>query len=185
VRGQPKTGIVVLGVNALARETSLSRQTVSRKMRKGATAADIRRYAALRESRLPATSYTPVGALREPKDRSVVDQEEYRATLRARQKIERLDDAKLRRARALAEKYELEVQELRASLVPRSYLCIWSKRLLACSREALSKVVDLSEVLAAENDPMRCNQILRSAAERILTELCERDDLWCAPSMPK
>jgi hypothetical protein len=45
----------------------------------------------------------------------------------------------------------------------------------------LLKVVELSELLAAERDPVKCNKILRSWVERTLAEITGRDELWGAP----
>jgi hypothetical protein len=50
-------------------------------------------------------------------ERITASRQEYEVVIGGRQKLE---DAKLRRAKALAKKCELEVQELRASLIPRS-----------------------------------------------------------------
>jgi hypothetical protein len=115
-------------------------------------------------------------------ERAAAGRREYEVVIGNRQKLE---DAQLRRTRALVDKHELEIQQLRASLIPTAYLRIWSTRFVAYSREALSKVVDLSEVLAAESDPAKCNQILRAWMEQTLLRFYELDALWGPTSTRK
>jgi hypothetical protein len=169
--------MVVLGVNALARETGLPRQTISDRMRKGATAADVRRYAALREGRSPQPTPAAVAQRREA-PKSTVPRPECDALLQARDRLSAIGDARLRRTRALAEKLELENQQLRSQLVPTAYLREWSRRFLAYTRGALFKVSELREVLAVESDPVKCIQILQSWVERTLAHFYQMDELW-------
>jgi hypothetical protein len=115
-------------------------------------------------------------------ERFAASRREYEVMVCGRQE---LGDAKLRRARALVDKHELEIQQLRASLVPTAYLRIWSERFVACSRDALSKVVELSEVLADQSDPIECGQILRGWMERTLLRFYELDALWGPTSTRK
>jgi hypothetical protein len=99
--------------------------------------------------------------------------------LRGRERLEAIDDVKLRRARALAVKEELEVQRLRSELVPAVYVREWATRFAVLSRDILLKgSSELHEVLAAESDPVKCNQILRAWVERTLVQFCQADELW-------
>src|SRR6516225_3132577 len=97
----PQKRMVTLGVNALSRETGLPRQTVSDRMRKGATASEIRLYAAMRERR--SQQPTPAAAaLRREAPNSRVPRPEFHAMV-ARDRLDAIDDARLRRTLALAE----------------------------------------------------------------------------------
>jgi hypothetical protein len=169
--------LVVLGVNALARETGLPKSTISERMRKGQTADQIRIYAAMRDGRSPQRTFRP-GALRCEAAKSAQSQTEYEVILRSRNRLDAIGDAQLRRARALADKQELENQQRRSELVPTVYLREWSRRFLAYSRDALFKVSELPEVLAAECDPVKCNQILRAWVERTFVHFYQLDELW-------
>lgn len=103
----PQKRMVTLGVNALARETGLARQTISDRMKKGATASEIRVYAAMRERRPPQRKPTAIAVQRKaPKFRE--SGPKFDATLQAQDWLQAIDDARLRRMRALAEKLALE-----------------------------------------------------------------------------
>jgi hypothetical protein len=181
MRGRPNKCLVVLGVNALARETGLPKSTISERMRKGQTVDQIREYAAIRAGRSPQRTSRPVAPHRNP-CKSTETRREYEVILRGHERLEAIADLRLRRVTALAIKEELEIHRLRRELVPTAYVRIWSTRLLAYSKAALSKVVDLSGSLAGESDPVRCNQILGSWVERTLAEIAGLDELWGATS---
>jgi hypothetical protein len=173
----PQTRLVTLGVNSLARATGLPRQTVSDRMRKGATPAEIRLYAAMRESRRPERKPAAVATRSEARKfrqrRLEVD-----AALQARGIREAIDDARLRRVKALAEKQELENQHLHSQVIPRLYLEEWTKRFLPYAREMmLEGPSELSEVLATVADPLKCSEFLRSWVTRIMARLAETDEL--------
>jgi hypothetical protein len=174
--------MVTLGVNALARETGLPRQTVSDRMRRGATASEIRRYAAMRKCRSPECTPAAVSiSYKAPKFRE--SRSGFDATLEARDRLEAIDDARLRRTRALAEKLEFENQQLRCQLIPRVYLEEWTKRFLGYAREVLLKgPSELSKVLATEADPLKCNEILSSWVRQTMAKLAETDEVW-APTL--
>jgi hypothetical protein len=173
----PQTRLVTLGVNSLARATGLPRQTVSDRMRKGATAAEIRLYAAMRQRRRPERKPAAVAMRREAlkfREPSF----KFDVTLQARGIREAIDDVRLRRVRALAEKQELENQHLHSQVIPRLYLEEWTKRFLSYAREMmLEGLSELSEVLATVADPLKCNEFLRSWVTRIMARLAETDEL--------
>jgi hypothetical protein len=176
--------LVVLGVNALARETGLPKSTISDRMRRGQSADQIRVYAAIRQGRLPQRTSGTVASLPNP-NKSTGTRTEDKAILRGRERLEAIDDLRLRRITALAVKEELEIQRLRASLVPTAYLRMWSTRFVAYSRDALLIVVELSELSATEDDPVKCNQILRDWVERTVAGIYQQDNLWGATSKAK
>ena len=97
MRGQPKKGVVSLGVNSLARETGLAKQTVSERMRRGQTADQIRIYAATREGRPPQNGFSYPEAPPKP-SKSAEAQGAYELIVRGRERIDAIEDAKLRRA---------------------------------------------------------------------------------------
>ena len=153
MRGQPKKGLVQLGVNALAREVGLPKQTVSELMRRGRGPDEIRLYASMREGRSAQKAYAAVTSLRNvPKSTTAGD--EYECVLRGRERLEAIDDAKLRRAKALAEHQEQENARKRGQLVPISYIHKWGTRFLVDARDELLRgPSDLQDALAAESDP--------------------------------
>jgi hypothetical protein len=170
--------MVTLGVNALARETGLPRQTVSDRMRKGATAAEIRLYAAMRERRSPGhTPATVASLLGSQKSREAAT--EFDATLKVSNTLEAIADARLRRAQALAEKQEIENQLVRSQLIPRVYLQEWITRLLGHCREVLVKgPLELRDVLAVEVDAAACAATLHTWVVETLSKFAQTDELW-------
>lgn len=130
---KPKMGRMVIGVNSLSRETGLPRQTISARMRRGQTADQIRLYAALREGRTTQRS-APSKTLRvikvPPAKRVPTQMDESEAILRGRAMLEAIEDAKLRRAKALAIRQEFANTQRRVELIPVRYLSRWGKRLL-------------------------------------------------------
>ena len=174
----PLKRMVTLGVNSLARETGLPRQTVSDRMRKGATASEIRLYAAMRERRTPERTLGAVAKRREaPKSRE--SRIKFGATLMMGDRLEAIEDFKLRRAQALAEKLEMENQQLRSQLVPRVYLREWGAQFLAEARNELSKgPSELCEQMAMETDPMKCANIIGLWTERVIAKFHSLDHLW-------
>jgi hypothetical protein len=97
--------------------------------------------------------------------------------------LEAIQDAKLRRARALAVKAELEIERLHSELIPRVYVRQWSTRFLSYSRGLLLKgPSELGDAVAAESDPVRVNGILRNWVDRTLAALYQPDELWSVAS---
>jgi len=139
----------------------------------------------MREGRLPQRASRPVAPHPSP-GKSTGTRTDYEVILRGRERLEAIDDVKLRRARALAIKEELEIQRLRSGLVPRVYVREWATRFLASGQEVLLKGPSkLRDALAAEKDPVRVNEILGRWMERTLLQCCQPDDLWGATSKAK
>jgi hypothetical protein len=164
-------------VNALARETGLPKQTVSERMRKGQTVDQIRIYAAAL-GRSPKNGFphvvAPPGSPESPEAAGA-----YELIVRGRQRLEAIDDAKLRRARALAERSELENALRRGELMPVSYIRTWGSRFLTDARDTLlTGPSELADVLAAETDPLKTAAILRNWLERVMAKLHQLDQLW-------
>lgn len=178
MKGQPKKSVVVLGVSALARETGVAKSTISERMRRGQTADEIRAYAAMRDGRSPKRASTR-GAVSPRTHESSTTNAEYEIVLRGRAKLEAIDDAKLRRAQALAERSELDNMLRRGELVPVSYIRTWGSRFLTDARDTLmTGPSELQDMLAAEGDPLKVSEILRGWLERTMTKLHQLDRLW-------
>lgn len=154
-------------------------------MRKGQSADQIRAYAAIREGRSPQRTSRPVAPYPSP-GKSTETRTDYEAILRGRERLEEIDDVKLRRFRALAIKEELEIQRLRSQLVPTVYVREWATRFLSDSRDVMLKAPpELCDAVAAESEPVRVSEILRAWVERTLAEIFQRDELWAAASKAK
>jgi hypothetical protein len=150
-------------------------------MRRGAMPGDVRLYAALRQNRVLDKPTELVRSASGVKEQSVAGSEHHDAILRGREMLEAIQDAKLRRARALAIKAELEIERLRSELIPRVYVREWSTRFLAYSRGLLLKgPSELGDALASESDPARVSGILRDWVDRTLAEFYQSDELWGA-----
>jgi hypothetical protein len=92
----------------------------------------------------------------------------------------------LRRTLALAEKLELENQQLRSQLVPTTYLREWSRRFVAYTRDALLEAsFELRDALATESNPVRVREILVNWVELALTKFFNCEELWGATSKAK
>jgi hypothetical protein len=170
VRGRSKKCLVVLGVNALARETGLPKSTVSERMRKGQSADQIRLYAAVREGRSPQRASGPLPPHTKPA-KSIEAPTESEVIRRGRNLMAAIEDVKLRRVRALAVKEELEIQRLRSELIPTVYVRKWAECFLAYSRDTLmTGPSELQAALALEPDPAKCAAILRAWVERAMAK---------------
>jgi hypothetical protein len=113
------------------------------------------------------------------KDRSGDDSHEYEAIIQARQRLDALDEMKLRRARALAERQELENMLRRGELMPVSYARLWGVRFLIAARDELLRGPgELGDAVAAESDPRKCTAMLRAWAERTLAKFEQLDTIW-------
>jgi DNA-binding HxlR family transcriptional regulator len=174
--------VVNVGVNALAREVGLTPATVSKKLKQGQTAAQIRREAAQRQGRAPegrapegklrASGRTPVG--RPP-------QSEYDLVVKGRERMNALDEMKFRRAKALAERSELDNMLRRGELIPVAYVRQWASRYLTDGRDMLlTGPSELADTLAAESDPLKCAAILRAWLERVMGKFHQLEKLWGA-----
>jgi hypothetical protein len=167
----PGKHVVNLGVMALARETGLSAAAVSKKMKAGQTPDQIRRSAAQRKGIPPPNSKGP--------GRPPSTPTEYDLVIQGRQRTDALEEAKLRRAQALAERQEIENLLRKGELLPVSHVRQWASRLLVEARDELLRTPsELSDTLASESDAVRITAILRAAQERAIAKLEQLDRIW-------
>jgi hypothetical protein len=167
----PVKQVMNVGVMALARETGYSPAVVSRKMRDGQTPDQIRKSAAQRKGTPPPNSKGP--------GRPASTKSEYDLILQGRERVDALEEAKLRRAQALAERQEIENLLRRGELVPVAHVRRWASRLLIEARDELLRTPsELADTLAAETDAVKVLAILRTAQERALTKLEQLDCIW-------
>jgi hypothetical protein len=161
--------VVNVGVNALARECGVSPTTVSNKLRAGKTPDQIRQEAQQkRGGSRPRTApgRPPVG-------------HEYDLLIKGRERVGAMDEAKLRRARALAERSEIENALRRGELIPVAYVRTWASRFLTDARDTLlTGPSELADTLAAETDPLKTAAILRAWLERVMAKFQQLDQLW-------
>lgn len=171
----PPKKVVNVGVNALAREVGLTSPTVSKKLRDGQTPDQIRRAAAQRQGRIESGQ-----KVRGPKSKPPTASE-YDLVIKGRTRLDAIDDAKLRRARALAERGELENALRRGELIPVAYVRQWGSRFLVDARDTLlTGPSELQDILASESDPTRCAAILRAWLERVMGKFHQLERLWGA-----
>jgi|SRR5215831_12134359 len=172
MKKKPPVGkhIMNVGVAALARECGVSEATVSRKMKRGKTADQIRREAAARKGLKPPNTNGP-GRPAKPS--------EYDMVIEARSRYDALEEAKLRRAKALAERQELENMLRRGELMPVSYARLWGVKFLIAARDELLRGPgELGDAVAAESDPIKCTAMLRAWTERALAKFVLLEHLW-------
>jgi hypothetical protein len=166
-----KQRVVHVGVAALARETGYSNTTVSQKLTEGKTPDQIRRDAAKRGKMVLPRSQGP--------GRAPASKSEYDLVAESRARGDAIDDAKLRRAQALAEHQELENMLRRGELMPVSYVRLWATRFLIDGRDELLKAPsELADGLAAESSPLKTAEILRGWVERAMAKFEQLDQLW-------
>jgi hypothetical protein len=166
-----KKNIVNVGVMALARECGLSASAVSKKMKAGQTVAQIRQAAARRKGIPPPNKQGP--------GRPPATKTEYDLVLEGRERADELDIAKLRRAKALAERQEIENLLRKGELLPVVHVRQFAGRVLVETRdELLRSPSELADLLAAETDPIKVAAILRGAHERALAKLEQLNRLW-------
>jgi hypothetical protein len=161
--------VMNVGVAALARECGVSEATVSKKMKAGKTADQIRKEAAQRKGIAP-NRHGP-GRPAKPS--------EYDLVIEARSRYDALEEAKLRRAKALAERQEIENLLRKGELLPVSYVRQWASRLLVETKDELLRTPsELADTLAAETDAVKITALLRTAQERAIAKLEQLDRLW-------
>jgi hypothetical protein len=175
--------IINVGVLALARETGLSGAAVSMKMKAGKTPDQIRAEAAQRQGRAPASKPKPGKASPVPSGRRGPGHpplaSEYDMVIKGRERYDAMDDAKLRRAKALAERQEIENMLRRGELMPVAYARKWGIRFLMDGRDELLKgPSELADALAAEDDPLKVAAILRGWLDRVVTKFEQLRQLW-------
>jgi hypothetical protein len=162
--------VMNVGVAALARECGISEATVSKKMKAGKTADQIRTEAAQRKGVAPN---------RHGPGRPAAKQSEYDMILKARTRYDEMEQAKLRRQKALAERQEIENMLRRGELMPVSYARKWGLRYLIDGRDEMLKgPSELADELAAESDPVRVKAILLAWVERIMAKFEQLEMLW-------
>jgi hypothetical protein len=99
--------------------------------------------------------------------------------IESRARFEALEDAKLRRARALAERQELENMLRRGELMPVAYARQWGVRFLIDGRDELLKgPSELADSLAAESDPLKVAAMLRAWLDRAIAKFEQLEQLW-------
>jgi hypothetical protein len=104
---------------------------------------------------------------------------EYDLVIKGRARYDDLEDAKLRRAKALAERQELENMLRRDELVPVAYMRTWGSRFLTDARDTLlTGPSELADTLAVESDPLKTAAILRAWVERVMGKFHQLDRLW-------
>lgn len=170
--------VVNMGVCALAREIGLSGAAVSKKMKAGMTAEQIRQEAAQKKG-LPRVGHSH-GPGRPP------SANEYDLVVQGRERMDKLDEMKFRRAKALAERSEIDNMLKRGELMPVSYVRTWATRYLVDGRDTLlAGPSELQDVLAAEDDPLKVNAILRAWLERAMAKFHQLEKLWGAGAEEK
>jgi hypothetical protein len=163
--------IMNVGVAALAREIGVSEATVSKKMKAGKTADQIRSEAAQRKGIAPPNTKGP--------GRAPAKKSEYEMIIKSRSRYDDMEEAKLRRQKALADRQEIENMLRRGELLPVSYVRKWASRLLVEAKDELLRTPsELADTLAAETDAVQVATILRTAQERALAKLEQLKKIW-------
>jgi hypothetical protein len=170
----PASKRINVGVAALARETGLAEATISKKLKRGMSPEAIRAAALQRQGRMPVKGklHTP-GRGRPPLP------SEYDMVVDARARYDEMETWKLRRAKALAERQEIENMLRRGELMPVTYARKWGLRFLIDGRDELLKgPSELADQLAAESDPLKVAAILRAWLERAIAKFEQLEMLW-------
>jgi hypothetical protein len=157
-----------IGVTALSKETGISLSTVSKMMTRGKTPDDIRAYARLKHGdRTPITPppVTPTVP--------ATDQKEFDLIMETRSRVFELEVAKLRRAKALAEKQEIENFVRKGELCPLSHVRQFVGQILIEGRDQIERLPELAGELASIDDPVKVRQILIDVAARIVAKFEE------------
>jgi hypothetical protein len=175
--------VVNVGVSALARETGFSAAAVSKKLKDGKTPDQIRQDAARRQGRAPSKAKGAAKAAAAPSNRRGPGRpplpSEYDLVVQSRSKHDAMEDAKLRRAKALAERQEIENMLRRGELMPIAYARKWAIRFLMDGRDEMLKgPSELADALAAEDDPLKTAAIVRGWIERVIAKFEQLKQLW-------
>jgi hypothetical protein len=166
-----KQHVVNVGVMALARETGLSGAAVSKKMKAGQTPDQIRKAAAQRKGIKPPNTKGP--------GRPPSTPTEYDLVIKGRSRMDAMEEMKFRRAKALAERQEIENMLRRGELMPVAYARKWGIQFLMEGRDELLKgPSELADDLAAEADPVRVKAILLTFMERVIAKFEQLEMLW-------
>jgi hypothetical protein len=173
----PPQHIVNMGVSALAREVGMTPAAISQKMKAGKTPDQIRQEAAQRQGRAPKVTSKAKGNSRGPGRPPLAS--EYDLVIKGRQRLDAIDEMKLRRAKALAERQELENAFRRGELIPASYVRQWGVRFITAAKDELLRgPSELQDLMATEADPQKCNAIMRAWVERVVAKVQELQRLW-------
>jgi hypothetical protein len=90
-----------------------------------------------------------------------------------------LEEAKLRRSRALAEGSEIENMVRRGELMPCVYVEKHLTRYLIDGRDELLRLPsELADELAGESDPLKVRRILEAATDRVIAKFDQVKNLW-------
>lgn len=161
--------VINTGVMALARETGLSAQAISMRMKRGQTAEQIRDAVAQRKGQTRSHG----------QEKKALGKHEYSLVLKGRERIDAMDDAKLRRAQAQAERQELENMLRRGELIPVAYVRQWATQFLTDARDTMmAGPSELQDGLAIETDPVKCAALLRAWLERVMGKFHQLERLW-------
>ena len=170
------------GVNALARELDLPEPTVSKLMSKGKTRDEIRAYAAIRHGEPippPKEPDPPKPADPPPPTEEQQRKSEYDLIIEMREMARELEEAKLRRAKALAEKDELRNRVEKGELLPKNYVKQYCLRFLYDTKFQIDVMPsEFADVLAAEPDPRKTEAILQTMMDRLRHQLEEMYKFW-------
>jgi hypothetical protein len=162
--------VVNVGVAALARECHISKAAISKRLSAGESPDQIRARAALRQGRSPSKRRDH-GRLQLPN--------EYEMVIKGRERADAMEQMKFRRAKALAERQEIENMLRRGELMPIRYARLWGMRFLIDGRNELLKgPSELADSLAAEADPLKVAAILRAWLERAMDKFEQLRMLW-------
>jgi hypothetical protein len=149
---------------------------VSAQLARGRSFDDIRRYAAVKRGEVDPGAKMPADAptVYMPPNQSEVDQ-----IVEARSQAMELEDAKLRRVRAMAEGSEIENMVRRGELLPVHYVEKWLTRYLIDARDELLRLPsELGDAVAGENDPVKARAILAAGVDRVIKKFDMVRNLW-------
>jgi hypothetical protein len=159
---------------------------VSKYLARGRSADDIRRYAAVKRGiafggAMPDDATVPDDATLDdaPPLPPPLTPGEFEQVAEARSRAFELEDAKLRRSRALAEGSEIENMVRRGELLPVPYVTKWVTRYLIDGRDELLRLPsELADELAGESDPVKVRRILEAATDRVIKKFEQLYSLW-------
>jgi hypothetical protein len=176
-----------VGVAALAREVGLTEAAISKKMTAGMTADQIRREARMRQGQRPLSKTAKKEAERPAPTRQSPGRPptptEYDQIIAGRARMQELEETKLRREKALAERQEIEVLARRGELIPLAYARRWMTKFLVEGRDTLLQgPSELQDALAAEVDPLKCGAIVRAWVERAMAKFDSMREFFASDS---
>lgn len=197
-----KTAPKFLGGSAIAREFGVTPSVISRKMRDGQTVEQIRAYYRAqglgqpdkkekkdpkKEPKKESPVYQGANSFR-PKVRTKPslpplpepdpdDDEEpeipgWVPGADGQNDFATLNQAKIRKEVALADKHELDLAERRKELIDRHKVQLWVTGMVTRARDMLLRVApELRDQLAASDDPLECERLVKNAITHALSSL--------------